>query len=212
MYLVYDKDECEYRLEITDSESEEATEICGAFELNARKQQFEFSIASIKSGDINIDNAIFSISAEKTDKKPNISKPEHQPLLDMKAEDLKKFFWKLPIDRLDAVAEEWIGAPISSYLGIIVTSDDKILLQKERAMKEVQESYDAYVKYLKYTSSGTRVVKTYVYIEEYEFYVLMSYNITNNTIQIDAAYELTDQQKRTYREANVENGALTIKK
>ncbi|MBO5294075.1 MAG: hypothetical protein J6B71_02360 [Clostridia bacterium] len=212
LYLVYDKDECEYHLEITDSESEETTEIRGAFELNARKQQFEFSIASIKSGDTNIDNAIFSISAEKTDKKPNISKPEHQPLLKMKVEDLKKFFWKLPIDGLDAVAEEWIGAPISSYLGIIVTSDDKILLQKEKAMKEVQESYDAYVKYLKYTSSGTRVVKTYVYIEEYEFYVLMSYNITNNTIQIDAAYELTDQQKRTYREANVENGTMTIKK
>lgn len=206
LYLVYDKDDFEYRLEITDSESEETTEISGTFKVDA--ETIDFSITSIEGANLDIDEEILSLSLKAADGKLNISAPEHQALLGMDADGLKQFFWKLPVDRLDAVAEAWIGAPISSSLGIIETIDGKILLQKEKVLEKAQECYDAFLDYIK--TSDSSYIRAGVYIEQYEVHVLM--RKSDSTLKIVFGYELTDDEREYYSEATLENGKLVFKK
>ncbi len=192
------KDGGDWRLEMSDSETKETTELYGTVVIDEKEDTFHFTLDGFFIGKVGAKADLMSISIETPDKDDKITTPEHTNLLEMDEKAFEDFFQSIRLQKLVKVVDKWIGQPLLESL-VPMTEEGALFWDTEELIEEATDYYTAYLNW----GNSTRV---YVYYEKYDIYVLMS----KDTVEF--TYELTEQQKSLFRKAEVTNGHIKLPK
>lgn len=152
------------------------------------------------------DSAIASVSIKKSDSFVAVI-PEHRPLLGMSEDELTDFLRNIPIQ----TASDLLGIVADIDLTAFMTADGKLLLHADKVMAEAQKLYGPYVSLLKTTDKDIldTVSRIYVWNDRVDAYILFTYLIESDSLELGCAYELTDEILAEYHIADLtDNGIM----
>ncbi len=152
------------------------------------------------------DSAIVSVSLKKAE---NIvtQPPENRPLLGMSEDELTDFLRNIPIK----TASDLLKCTADIDLSAFMTADGKLLMHADKVTAEAEKLYGPYVSLLKTTDKDIldTVSKIYVWNDRVEAYVLFTYLIDTDSLELGCAYELTDEILAEYHVADLtDNGIM----
>ncbi|MBQ8431540.1 MAG: hypothetical protein IJX28_01520 [Clostridia bacterium] len=208
--LVLDHTAHTYTLTLKEMAPETDFVLTGALEVNRETGVFRFTVDKATLGEQPLlESTVLEISTKACESRPALPAPAAAALLSMTEEEFTAFLRQLPLYNVELMFANLTG----QSFGLLYTIDQKVLLNSDACMEVADDYYQRYVYLIQVGSKeGIPVAnRIFIYNEELDVYVLMSYYSTSQKIDIDFAYEMTESRMRTYHEAVPDNElGLTI--
>ncbi|MBR3894065.1 MAG: hypothetical protein IKJ35_02845 [Clostridia bacterium] len=183
------------------SSEDDTIEIAGTLVLDTKKESLTFTLDKYFVGEEGTKADLFTLSVGTPKAGTQITRPGHKSIFEMDEAAFEEFFRSISLKKPLVVIDNWLGRAVFQN-SVTMTVDGAPIWNAEAFETEANAYQAAYLKSLDWL----QIPSYYIYSEEHDVYVLLS------GYRMDFTYELTSEQKGTFKEAELKDGTIQIKK
>ena len=186
-----------YTLTLKEVAPETDAVIEGTLELDPATGVFRFSLDKVHLGkEALLEDTVISISSVACQTPPALSAPAAAALLSVTEAELTAFLRQIPLYNV----EDFFHSVTGQSFGTVYTLDQQILYNVDACMDLAKDYQNRFVRMLAKTDIPV-AHRVFIYNEELDVYVLLSYTSSTGMLKIDFAYEMTESRLKSYHEA-----------